>query len=255
MDHFLGTKPLSGMHAFDTGALQSYLERHLPGFAGPLAVEQFKGGQSNPTYKLITPKASYAMRSKPGPVAKLLPSAHAIEREFAVMSGLHGTDVPVPQMFCLCEDESVIGRAFYIMEFMQGRILWDQTLPGMSTTGRGISDATLAAYVFTAPDLAKFAIWGFDKTLTNAATKFPVTTNNFKDMIHGIHAGKDREEPIEIVRNRTPGAITIAFAAGLKLASTAWVNPATLTSRFITFRLAGGQWSEVNRSVTDIPYT
>jgi aminoglycoside phosphotransferase (APT) family kinase protein len=97
----------------------------------------FKGGQSNPTYKLITPGASYVMRAKPGPVAKLLPSAHAIEREFAVMSGLQGTDVPVPRMHVLCEDESVIGRAFYVMECMQGRVLWDQSLPGMTPTERG----------------------------------------------------------------------------------------------------------------------
>ena len=137
MDHFVGTKPLSGTHAFDTAALQAHLEQHLPGFAGPLTVEQFKGGQSNPTYKLITPQASYAMRSKPGPVSKLLPSAHAIEREFAVMSGLANSAVPVPQMLCLCEDESVIGRAFYIMSFMAGRIYWDQSLPGMTPQERG----------------------------------------------------------------------------------------------------------------------
>ena len=137
MDHFLGTKPLSGTHAFDTAALQAYLEQHLPGFAGPLTVEQFKGGQSNPTYKLITPQASYAMRSKPGPVAKLLPSAHAIEREFRVMGALAGSDVPVPRMHLLCEDESVIGRAFYVMQFVQGRVLWDQSLPGMTREQRG----------------------------------------------------------------------------------------------------------------------
>jgi aminoglycoside phosphotransferase (APT) family kinase protein len=137
MDHFLGTKPLSGTHAFDTSALQAYLERHLPGFAGPLTVEQFKGGQSNPTYKLITPQASYAMRSKPGPVAKLLPSAHAIEREFRVMGALAGSHVPVPRMELLCDDEAVIGRAFYVMEFVQGRVLWDQSLPGMTREQRG----------------------------------------------------------------------------------------------------------------------
>jgi aminoglycoside phosphotransferase (APT) family kinase protein len=97
----------------------------------------FKGGQSNPTYKLITPGKSYVMRAKPGPVAKLLPSAHAVEREFAVMHGLAGSDVPVPNMYCLCEDESVIGRAFYVMEFMQGRVLWDQALPGMDREQRG----------------------------------------------------------------------------------------------------------------------
>ncbi len=136
-DHFVGTKPVSGQHTIDTGVLTAWLEENLPGFAGPLSLEMFKGGQSNPTYKLVTPARSYVMRAKPGPVAKLLPSAHAIEREFKVMSGLAGTDVPVPQMHCLCEDESVIGRAFYVMEFMQGRVLWDQSLPDMTTQGRG----------------------------------------------------------------------------------------------------------------------
>ena len=135
-DHFVGTREVTGSQAFDVGALQSYLEKHLDGFAGPLDVAIFKGGQSNPTYKLSTPGKSYVMRAKPGPVAKLLPSAHAIEREFAVMKGLYGTDVPVAQMHCLCEDESVIGRAFYVMEFVQGRVLWDQALPGMDKTER-----------------------------------------------------------------------------------------------------------------------
>jgi aminoglycoside phosphotransferase (APT) family kinase protein len=136
-DHFIGTRPVGDRHAFDTAALTRWLAANLEGFAGPLSVEMFKGGQSNPTYKLITPQRSYVMRAKPGPVAKLLPSAHAIEREFAVMSGLHGTDVPVPRMHCLCEDESIIGRAFYVMEFMAGRVLWDQSLPGMTPPQRG----------------------------------------------------------------------------------------------------------------------
>ena len=135
-DHFVGTRPVSAGQTFDVAALSAWLEQHLPGFRGPLSVESFKGGQSNPTYKLSTPTQHYVMRAKPGPVAKLLPSAHAIEREFAVMSGLYGTDVPVPRMYCLCEDEAVIGRAFYIMEFMPGRVLWDQSLPGMSTQER-----------------------------------------------------------------------------------------------------------------------
>ena len=136
-DHFVGTKAVSDKHLFDVAALSSYLDKHLPGFQGPLTVEMFKGGQSNPTYKLVTPGMSYVMRAKPGPVAKLLPSAHAVEREFAVMSGLQDTDVPVPKMYCLCEDEAVIGRAFYVMECMQGRVLWDQSLPGMTATERG----------------------------------------------------------------------------------------------------------------------
>jgi aminoglycoside phosphotransferase (APT) family kinase protein len=114
--NFTGTRPVTDRHAFDTAALERWLGERLSGFAGPLTVEMFKGGQSNPTYKLITPQRAYVMRAKPGPVAKLLPSAHAIEREFRVMSALAGTDVPVAQMHLLCEDESVIGRAFYVMQ-------------------------------------------------------------------------------------------------------------------------------------------
>jgi aminoglycoside phosphotransferase (APT) family kinase protein len=122
---------------FDLPALADWLNVHLPGFAGPLTVEAFKGGQSNPTYKLSTPGQCYVMRSKPGPVAKLLPSAHAIEREFAVMCGLAGSEVPVPEMLCLCEDESVAGRAFYIMGYVPGRIFWEQSLPDMTRSQRG----------------------------------------------------------------------------------------------------------------------
>ena len=136
-DDFIGTRQISGQNApFDIGALEAWLARHVDGYAGPLSVEAFKGGQSNPTFKLVTPTGSYVMRSKPGPAAKLLPSAHAIEREYAVMHGLAGTGVPVPRMLALCEDESVIGRAFCIMEFMQGRVLWDQSLPGMQPPER-----------------------------------------------------------------------------------------------------------------------
>jgi aminoglycoside phosphotransferase (APT) family kinase protein len=136
-DHFVGTRPVTGTHAFDVLTLERWLLANMPGFEGPLSVEMFKGGQSNPTYKLITPQCAYVMRAKPGPVAKLLPSAHAIEREFAVMKGLAGTAVPVAHMHVLCEDESIIGRAFYVMEFVAGRVLWDQSLPGMTTTQRG----------------------------------------------------------------------------------------------------------------------
>ena len=158
-DHFIGTRAVSEQHAFDTAALSAWLQQNLEGFEGPLSVEMFKGGQSNPTYKLITPRQSYVMRAKPGPVAKLLPSAHAIEREFAVMSGLQGTDVPVPRMYALCEDESIIGRAFYIMECMQGRVLWDQSLPGMQPSERAaIYDETNR--VISALHSVKFAQQG-----------------------------------------------------------------------------------------------
>ena len=137
MDNFTGTRPVLASHAFDTAVLNDWLARHMDGFEGPLSVEQFKGGQSNPTYKLVTPSRSYVMRSKPGPVAKLLASAHAIEREFKVMNALALTAVPVACMHVLCEDESVIGRAFFIMEFVAGRVFWEQSLPGMDKARRG----------------------------------------------------------------------------------------------------------------------
>ncbi len=130
------TVAMSSQHQIDIAALQSFLQHQMPDFAGPLSVQRFKGGQSNPTYKLITPSRSYVMRAKPGPVAKLLPSAHAIEREFRIMHALRHSQVPVAHMLCLCEDESVIGRAFYVMEFVEGRVLWDQSLPGMQAGDR-----------------------------------------------------------------------------------------------------------------------
>jgi len=134
MEAFTGTRAPS--HSIDNEALAAWLGSQVPGFAGPLSIEQFKGGQSNPTYKLVTPGQTYVMRAKPAPAAKLLPSAHAIEREYMVMRALQDTEVPVPRMLALCEDESVIGRAFYIMEFVQGRVLWDQSLPGMTNAER-----------------------------------------------------------------------------------------------------------------------
>lgn len=138
-DAFVGTREVSGTHAFDIQALSDWLSPQLEGLAGssaPLRVEMFKGGQSNPTYKLTSGAHSWVMRAKPGPASKLLPSAHAIEREFAVMGGLYNTQVPVPRMHVLCEDESVIGRAFYVMEYLEGRILWNQALPDMTPAQR-----------------------------------------------------------------------------------------------------------------------
>ena len=131
-----GPPPATAALHLDPAALHAYLARHLDCYTGPLQLERFSGGQSNPTYRVDTPDRSFVMRTKPGPAAQLLASAHAIEREFAVMRALHGSAVPVPRMYLLCEDESVIGRAFYIMEFMPGRVLWEQSLPGMQPAER-----------------------------------------------------------------------------------------------------------------------
>ncbi|WP_287495939.1 phosphotransferase [Pandoraea sp. CB10b_02] len=134
---FAGERPIEGRAPFDAAALERWLAAHVDGFAGPLTVSQFNGGQSNPTYRLSTPGASYVLRTKPAPAAKLLPSAHAIEREYRVMDALARTDVPVARMRGLCEDEGVIGLAFYVMDFVPGRVLWDPSLPGMSPAERG----------------------------------------------------------------------------------------------------------------------
>ncbi|RKP43670.1 phosphotransferase [Trinickia fusca] len=133
---FVGTRAVAERQRFDLDALAAWLREHVDGFDGPLSAEQFAGGQSNPTFKLVTPSRSYVMRAKPGPAAKLLPSAHAIEREYRVMHALADTDVPVAHMLALCEDETVIGRAFYVMEYVEGRVLWDPSLPGMTPTQR-----------------------------------------------------------------------------------------------------------------------
>jgi aminoglycoside phosphotransferase (APT) family kinase protein len=111
----------------DTAALGSYLADKIPGFTLPLSTEKFAGGQSNPTFKLSTPDASYVLRRKPP--GELLKSAHAVDREYRVITALNGSAVPVPKTHLLCEDDSIIGSMFYVMEYMEGRILWDPTVP------------------------------------------------------------------------------------------------------------------------------
>lgn len=122
---------------FDLDALGLWLSARLEGLDGPLSVEKFKGGQSNPTYALQAAGKRYVLRCKPAPVAKLLPSAHAIEREYRVLSALTGSEVPVPKVYALCEDESVIGRMFYVMERVEGRIFWNAALPELEAAERG----------------------------------------------------------------------------------------------------------------------
>jgi len=125
-----GAKLVAPVHAIDPERLAAYLRAHVDDFRGDLAIRQYQGGQSNPTYRVDAGGLRYVLRRKPP--GKLLPSAHAIEREFRVMRALAGTDVPVARMLALCEDDSVIGTAFYVMEYVEGRVLWDPTLPGMT---------------------------------------------------------------------------------------------------------------------------
>lgn len=146
-DRFVGTMPVQERHRFDEGALEAWLKANVEDYKGPLEVQQFKGGQSNPTFKLITPNRKYVLRRKPP--GKLLPSAHAVDREYRVIKALGQTDVPVAKAYGLCEDDSIIGTAFYVMDCVEGRIFWDQRLPELNRDERGqIFDAmnrTIAA--------------------------------------------------------------------------------------------------------------
>ncbi|AVQ03875.1 phosphotransferase family protein [Caulobacter segnis] len=129
-----GTKPVDPRHAIDEVKLAAWLEANVEGYAGPLEVRQFKGGQSNPTYQLVTPTRKYVLRRKPP--GKLLPSAHAVDREYKVISSLNKADFPVAKAYALCMDEDVIGTIFYVMENVEGRILWDGTLPDYASAER-----------------------------------------------------------------------------------------------------------------------
>jgi aminoglycoside phosphotransferase (APT) family kinase protein len=113
--------------ALDTSKLQGYLEENIPGFSGEIIAEKFPGGQSNPTFKLTAGDRSYVLRRKPP--GELLKSAHAVDREYKVISALRDTDVPVAKTYCLCEDDDIIGSMFYVMEYMDGRVFWDASLP------------------------------------------------------------------------------------------------------------------------------
>jgi aminoglycoside phosphotransferase (APT) family kinase protein len=136
-EEMMGTKPVSERQRFNVEALAAYLRAHIAGFPdGELTVEQFKGGQSNPTFKIGAGGQHYVLRTKPGPAARLLPSAHAIDREYRVMDALNKAGFPTARQYLLCLDEAVIGRAFFVMEFVDGRVLWDQSLPGMTPSER-----------------------------------------------------------------------------------------------------------------------
>jgi aminoglycoside phosphotransferase (APT) family kinase protein len=121
-------------HRFDEAGLLRWMEAQVPDFAGPLTVEQFAGGQSNPTYRLRTPGRDYVLRRKPPGI--LLKGAHAVDREYRVISALHGADFPVPRTFGLCLDESVIGTVFYVMEMVEGRNFWNTAFPEVSREER-----------------------------------------------------------------------------------------------------------------------
>jgi aminoglycoside phosphotransferase (APT) family kinase protein len=131
---FSGTKEVASALAIDADKLSAYLTDEIANFAGPLTIRQFRGGQSNPTYLLDTPQRRYVLRRKPP--GKLLPSAHAVDREFRIISALWKQGFPVPQPFVYCADDSVAGTSFYVMGFADGRVFWDPEMPGSNPTER-----------------------------------------------------------------------------------------------------------------------
>ncbi len=133
-EEFSGTKPVEERHRVDELRLDGWMREHVEGYQGPLVVLQFKGGQSNPTYRLDTPGRSYVMRRRP--FGKLLPSAHAVDREFRVIAALGKQGFPVARAYALCTDDSVIGAAFYIMSMEEGRVFWDPGLPSQTPDDR-----------------------------------------------------------------------------------------------------------------------
>ena len=142
-----GTRPVSDRLRFDEAALQRWMAEHVAGFSGPIRVSQFKGGQSNPTYRIECPSGPYVLRRKPP--GELLPGAHAVEREYRVLAALGNEGFPVPRVHGLCEDDNVIGTAFYVMDLVEGRIFWEAQLPGLALEQRAAAfdsmNATIAA--------------------------------------------------------------------------------------------------------------
>jgi aminoglycoside phosphotransferase (APT) family kinase protein len=143
---FSGTRDVASALAFDTARLEAYLAARLPDFQGPLRISQFKGGQSNPTYLLTTPARRYVLRRKPP--GKLLPSAHAVDREFRVISALHSQGFPVAQPVLFGDDTGVVGTPFYVMGHVEGRVIWEPHLPEATPAERAAvydaMNATLA---------------------------------------------------------------------------------------------------------------
>ena len=143
---FSGTQDVAERLRFDVGRLETYLRKHVEGFAGPITLRQFKGGQSNPTYLVETARRRYVLRRKPP--GKLLPSAHAVDREYRVIRALHAQDFPVADPVLYCADETVIGTAFFVMSYVEGRVFWDAQMPASNPAERAqvydAMNATLA---------------------------------------------------------------------------------------------------------------
>jgi aminoglycoside phosphotransferase (APT) family kinase protein len=206
-DLYSGTKEVAESHRFDESKLAAWMQENVEGYEGPLVVRQFKGGQSNPTYQLITPKKKYVMRRKPP--GTLLPSAHAVDREFRIINALYPLGYPVARPYGLCMDEEVAGTIFYVMDMVEGRILWDGTLPDSTPAERR---AIYEAKVKTFADLhnvdwRKAGLEGFGKEGDYIARQIHRWTKQYKAS-ETMHI-PEMEQLIEwLPKNIPPGETT-----------------------------------------------
>ncbi len=183
-----GTTRVREGYRFDETALAHWMADHVDGFAGPLTVEQFKGGQSNPTYKLVTPKRAYVLRRKPP--GQILRGAHAVEREARVLRALGTAGFPVAHVHGLCTDDSVIGSWFYVMEMVEGRIFWDATFPDVEKAERAryfeAMNGTIAALHRLDPETVGLGDYGrpgnyFERQIARWSTQYLEDANAGRD--------------------------------------------------------------------------
>jgi aminoglycoside phosphotransferase (APT) family kinase protein len=191
-------------HRFDEARLATFLERNVAGFAGPMTVRQFEGGQSNPTYFLSTPASNYVLRRKPP--GRLVKSAHAVEREFKVLKALNATDFPVPKAYVLCEDESVIGTAFFVMSHVPGHARSDVSMPDLAPAARGAlvdsyvdTLAQLHTYDHVALGLADFGPPGnyFERQVSRWSRQFAETETEKLPEMHELIAWLEGAIPVQ----------------------------------------------------------
>lgn len=186
----------------DLVGLDAYLRRHIDGYHGHLKVDRFKGGQSNPTYLLQAGSARYVLRKKPDGV--LLPSAHAIDREFRVINALRNSDVPVAPARCYCADDTVIGTPFYVMDFVEGRVFWDPTLPGLARADRAAVwddvNRVVAALHSVEPAAVGLADYGrqgnyFERQITRWSQQYRASETEPIEAMHKLMAWLPKRTP------------------------------------------------------------
>ena len=211
-DLYSGTKEVAASHKFDEAKLAAFMDSNVAGYEGPLEVRQFKGGQSNPTYQLVTPSKTYVMRRKPP--GKLLPSAHAVDREYKVITALGTIGYPVAKTYALCTDESVIGTMFYIMDCVEGRILWDIRLPDYAPDERrAIYDAkNKALATLHTVDYKSIGLGDFGKEGDYVARQIHRWTKQYK--LSETETIPEMDKLIEWLPQNIPGGETTSIVHG-----------------------------------------